>query len=177
MVRNRALLERGLQFALVALLIPVGESAADQPTERSRPSKRSVQSVAGTIVVGEIDRRTLRAALEALPRRPARIEVVDDSAAPPALQQLTRDLDGFVPIGSDVIYLRRQSVTLREAESGGPFVLMLAAVIWHEMAHAEGLDEQQARRREEDLWKQFVQKGLVDSALGLTYLDELRRRR
>jgi hypothetical protein len=54
---------------------------------------------------------------------------------------------------------------------------MLAAVIWHEMAHTEGLDERHAQQREEDLWQQFVQRALVDSGVGLTYLDELRRRR
>jgi hypothetical protein len=54
---------------------------------------------------------------------------------------------------------------------------MLAAVIWHEMAHAEGCDEAEARRREEDLWQQFVRGRLVDGSVGLTYLDELRRRR
>lgn len=54
---------------------------------------------------------------------------------------------------------------------------MLAAVIWHEMAHTEGLDERGAREREETLWKQFVQRGLVDSSTGLAYLDELKRRR
>ena len=54
---------------------------------------------------------------------------------------------------------------------------MLAAIIWHEMAHIEGLDEPQAQEREEELWKRFVQRGLVDGGVGLTYLDELRRRR
>jgi hypothetical protein len=72
----------------------------------------------------------------------------------------------------------RSSSTLREAEySGGPYVLMLAVVIWHEMAHTEGLDERHARQREENLWKEFVRRGMVDSVLGLTYLAELRRRR
>jgi hypothetical protein len=54
---------------------------------------------------------------------------------------------------------------------------MLAVIIWHEMAHTEGFDERQAQEREEDLWQQFTGRGLVDGALGLTYLAELRRRR
>jgi len=83
-----------------------------------------------------------------------------------------------VPIGPRAIYLRRQSPTMLAAEySGGPYVLMLAVIIWHELADAEGLDERHAQEREEDLWTQFVQRGLVDSGVGLTYLDELRRRR
>jgi hypothetical protein len=68
--------------------------------------------IAGTVVVGDIDTRTLRAALEALPRRPERIVVVDEDAVPPALDKQLRDMDAFVPTGSGVIYLRRQSATL-----------------------------------------------------------------
>ena len=61
---------------------------------------------------------------------------------------------GFVLKGSPTIYLIRDSAIIREAErSGGPYLFMLAAVIWHEMAHADGLDESQARRREEELWQ------------------------
>jgi hypothetical protein len=147
------------------------------PAETSPADKRTLQTIAGTIVVGQVESRTLRAALEVLPRRPTRIEIIDDKAMPPDTRQQIRELDAFVVIQSDVIYLRRQSMTLRQAElSGGPFVLMLAAVIWHEMAHVEGLDETEARRREEMLWAGFVQKGLVEPAVGLAYLDELSRR-
>ena len=135
-------------------------------------------TISGTIVNGDINPRTLQAALEALPRRPERIVVVDTKAMPPGHQTQLRDLDGFVPLGSRVIYLRRQGVTLLAAEySGGPYLLMLAAIIWHEMAHTEGLDERHAQQREEDLWRQFVQRSLVDSGVGMTYLSELRRRR
>jgi hypothetical protein len=61
--------------------------------------------------------------------------------------------------------------------SGGPYVLVLALVIWHEMAHIDGLDERQAQQREEDLWTEFTRRGLVDSVGGMTYLGELRRGR
>ena len=102
-------------------------------------------------MVGQVDRRTFQSALEALPRRPARIVIIDDSAAPSGAHR-ARDLDGFVPLGSSVIYLRRQSPTLRSAEDqGGAYLLALATVIWHEMAHAEGVDETGARQQEEDL--------------------------
>ena len=160
------------------LICPASEVGNAQGRKGARSSETPSRIVAGTVVNGDIDARTLRAALEALPRRPERIVVVDAEALPPAHDKQLRGLDAFVPIGSRVIYLRRQSVTLLAAEySGGPYLLMLAAVIWHEMAHTEGLDERHAREREEDLWKQFVQRGLVDSGVGLTYLDELRRRR
>jgi hypothetical protein len=154
-----------------------GESGSSQ-TKRSEPIPGRTRIVAGTVVSGDIDARTLAAALEMLPRRPERIVVVETKALPPAQKSRLRDLDGFVLSDSHVIYLRRQGATLLAAEySGGPYVLMLAVVIWHEMAHAEGLDEPQAQQREEDLWTEFVQRGLVDTSLGLTYLVELRRRR
>ena len=163
---------------LCVLICPASEAANGQGRERPPSSETRSRVIAGTIVVGDIDTRTLRAALEVLPRRPERIVVVDEEAMPPALDEQRRDLDAFVPVGSRIIYLRRQSATLLAAEySGGPCLLMLAAVIWHEMAHTEGHDERQAQQREEHLWKEFVQRGLVDSGVGLAYLDELRRRR
>ena len=157
-------------LAFVGILIcPTSETANGQ--ERTR-------IIAGTVVTGDIDARVLGAALEALPRRPERIVVVETNALPPRQGRQLRDLDAFVLNGSPVIYLRRQGATLLAAEySGGPCVLMLAVVIWHEMAHTEGLDERQAQQREEDLWKEFMQRGLVQSGIGLTYLVELRRRR
>jgi hypothetical protein len=54
---------------------------------------------------------------------------------------------------------------------------MVALVIWHEMAHVDGLDERDAQGREEALWGEFIRKGRVDATLGLTYLRELKGRR
>jgi hypothetical protein len=160
-------------------ICPPTEATASQARKRTTSSEKASRIiVAGTLVDGDVDPRTLRAALEALPRRPERIVLVENEVTVPGQEKQLRELDGFVLTGSRVIYLRRQSVTLIAAEySGGPYLLMLAAVIWHEMAHTEGLDERHAQEREEELWKQFVQRGLVDSGVGLTYLDELRRRR
>ena len=132
----------------------------------------------GIVVNGDIKARTLAAAIEALPHRPERIVVVDTKDLPLNNQPPLRGLDAFVLCGSSVIYLRRQSATLLAAEySGGPYVLMLAAIIWHEIGHTRGLDERQAQQREEDLWVEFAQRGLVDTVVGLTYLAELQRRR
>ena len=165
-------------LALMSVLLCTANGTTTGQGRKESPSASRTQIVAGTIVEGDIDTRTLRAALEVLPRRPGRIAVVDAEPLPLEHEKQRRELDGFVPLGSRVIYLRRQSPTLLAAEyEGGPYLLMLAVVIWHEMAHTEGLDERQAQLREEDLWKQFVQRGLVDSGVGLTYLDELRRRR
>jgi len=160
------------------LACQTSEAATGQGRERPRRSETASRIIAGTVVSGDIDARTLSAALDALPRRPERLVVVDAGAEFQAHEKQLRDLDGFVLTGSRIIYLRRHSETLIAAEyAGGPYVLMLAAIIWHEMAHTEGLDEAHAQEQEEDLWKQFVQRSLVDSSVGLTYLDEMRKRR
>ena len=176
---QKRLLPSWMCLVLMGILIcPTSESANGQGRKRAASPETPSRIVPDTVINGDIDPRTLRAALEALPRRPERIVVVDTKALPLGHEKQMRDLDAFVSIGSRVIYLRRQSPTLLAAEySGGPYVLMLAAIIWHEMAHTEGLDERHAQEWEEDLWKQFVQRRLVDSGVGLAYLDELRRRR
>ena len=162
--------------SLIALAGVAGAAPDSQLQRIKEPT--SSQVIAGTQVVGDVDTRTFRAALEALPRRPDRIVVVGGQAIPPAFARRMQDVDGFVPAGSRVIYLRREGTTLREAElSGGPYLLMLAVVIWHEMAHADGGDEAAARDREEELWRQYLRTGRVDGGVGLTYLAELRRRR
>ena len=156
----------------------IRSDAAGQERGWTASPKSRTRIVAGTIVSGNIDPRVLAAAIELLPRPPERIVIVDTKDLPPAEERRLRELDAFVLNGSRAIYLRRQGQTLRAAEyEGGPYVLMLAVVIWHEMAHAEGLDERQAQEREEDLWKGFTGRGLVDSAVALTYLAELQRRR
>lgn len=167
-----------------------GPACLPQPTlpphTRTSPSagargliaeSRSLHDIAGTIVAGDVDVGVFRLALSALPRPPDRIVVVSDSAMPGIAGQV-RQLDGFVPQGTSVIYLRHDGLTLRAAESsGGPYVLMLAIVIWHEQAHVDGCDEAQAREREVSLWREFVRNGRVESSLGLTYLAALRDRK
>jgi hypothetical protein len=175
----RRLLLIGNGLAFMGILIgSTSEAANGQEREWAPSSKSPTRIIAGTVVNGDIDARTLAAVIEVLPRRPDGIVMVDKNELPVTKERQLRGLDAFVLKGSSVIYLRRQSATLIAAEySGGPYVLILALVIWHEMAHAEGLDERQAQQREEDLWTEFTRRGLVDSALGLTYLAELRRRR
>ena len=97
---------------------------------------------------------------------PDRIEVVAADEVLPEIRDRIHRKFGFVLKGSRTIYLIRDSAIIREADrSGGPYLFMLAAVIWHEMAHADGLDEAQARRREEELWRGFVSTRVVDSAV------------
>jgi hypothetical protein len=150
-----------------------------EPRNRNPGSKKaSSRTIDRTVVVGTIQTHTIRAALAALPRAPDRIEVVAADEMPPEIRERVERMFGFVLNGSRTIYLIRDSSIIREAErSGGPYVFILAAVIWHEMAHADGLDEAQARRREEELWRGFVATRVVDSVFGLAYLAELRSRK
>jgi hypothetical protein len=50
---------------------------------------------------------------------------------------------------------------------------MLATVLWHEMTHLRGGNEQEARRAEEDLCRRFIREGRVDVLTGLRYLQAL----
>jgi len=168
-----------LCLAAVVACVPHASAQPSEPRNRNPGSKKaSSRTIARTVVVGTIQERTIRAALAALPRAPDRIEVVAADEMPPEIRERIHRMFGFVLEGSGTIYLIRDSSIIREAErSGGPYVFVLAAVIWHEMAHADGLDETQARRREEELWRGFVSTRVVDSAFGLAYLAELRSRK
>jgi hypothetical protein len=79
--------------------------------------------------------------------------------------------------GENVVYLVAQSGTLRRGQNGaGIFDYVLAAVIWHEMAHLAGADERDAQRQEEELWRQYVLERRVDTGRGLGYLALLKKR-
>src|SRR5512138_1125159 len=107
-------------LALTGILIcPTSGSANSQGREWTPSSGSPTRILAGTVVSGDIDARTLQAAIEALPRRPGRIVVVETKELPPAQERQMRDLDGFVLNGSRVIYLRRQGQTLLAAEYSG----------------------------------------------------------
>src|SRR5262245_65600182 len=97
-------------WSLIALASVAGVAPDPQLQRLEEPT--SSQVIAGTQVVGDVDARTLRAALEALPSRPDRIVLVGAQAIPPAFARQMQDVDGFVPVGSRVIYLRREGATL-----------------------------------------------------------------
>jgi hypothetical protein len=91
---------------------------------------------------------------------------------------LSRTAEAFVPDGSTTIYLIEQGDSLQHAVSeGGVFDYVLALVIWHEMAHAEGAKEIEAQLREEALWERYVVEGRVDRGKGMAYLAMLMDRR
>jgi hypothetical protein len=72
--------------------------------------------------------------------------------------------------------LVREGTTIQHALRGRFFDYALAAIIWHEMAHLDGADEQRAQRQEEDLWQQYVLDGRVDRDRGARYLFLLKQR-
>lgn len=123
------------------------------------------------------ERQALVGALRLLPRLPARVAVIDANDARPEVKTTLLRLDAFIVKGSDVVYVVRQSVLLRGAVEGRAFhIHALASVVWHEIAHAEGADEPEARQREQKLWTTFVRDQRIDQVTALRYLTAMARR-
>lgn len=113
-------------------------------------------------------------ALKLLPRLPSRVAVMDVSEAKPDVRDVLLRLDAFIIKGSSVVYIVQQSALLNGALKGSALPAhALAAVIWHEIAHAEGADERAARKGEEELWTTFVRDQRVDGVSALRYLKAL----
>lgn len=124
-----------------------------------------------------VQRAALIGALQLLPRLPVRVAIIDASEARPAVQKILRELDAFVVEGSRVVYVVKQSALMRGALAGSSLHRhALAAVVWHEMAHADGADEREARAKEQALWTSFVRDQRVDAVQALRYLSALHRR-
>ena len=66
----------------------------------------------------DAERQALKLALRALPRRPARIAVIDLTEAKPDVQATLRQLDAFVVAGSPVIYVVRAEPAARGRTRG-----------------------------------------------------------
>ena len=121
---------------------------------------------------------TVGRALALLPKRPKQIVVIDTDKTPPALRQRLRRTEAFVMVGQPVVCLRMQGTVLKRARRyGGIADYVLAATIWHEMAHINGKDERGAQEQEEGLWTQFMLQRRVDTGPALRYLSLLRQRR
>ena len=121
---------------------------------------------------------TISRALRLLPQQPEKVVVVDADAAPRALHDKLRHVEAFITRGEEVVYMVRQGATLKRAGGGERvFDYVLAAIIWHEMAHLAGADEAKAQQAEEELWRQFVLTRRVDSVRGMSYLALLQKRR
>jgi hypothetical protein len=137
--------------------------------------KTDIVSTPGPTAAADTD--AIRAALALLPRRPVRVAVTDVSLCRPPVREYLLTLDAFTVHGNGVVYIVQQSAVLKGARSGSAlYRAMLAAILWHEMAHLAGADERRARTAEEDVWRSFVRDGVTDQLTGLRYLDLLTRR-
>ena len=126
---------------------------------------------------GDRERAALISALQLLPVLPARVAVIDATEAKPDVQPTLLKLEAFILRGSPVVYVVKQGALLRGAVAGSTFhTHALAAVLWHEMAHAEGADERDARKREGALWATFVRDQRVDQVTALRYMRALAMR-
>jgi hypothetical protein len=116
-------------------------------------------------------------AIRLLPKSPMQVAVIDADEARPEVRDTLLKLDAFTVPGSKIVYLVKQSAVLQGAAKGSQlYEHMLASIIWHEMAHAEGAGERAARRAEEQLWTRFVRDGIVDQVTALRYLQALTTR-
>jgi hypothetical protein len=119
----------------------------------------------------------IRRALKLLPRQPLQVGVVGEENVGADSRERFRKAEAFFSEGSAVVYLTRHSPVLRAANQGSSVhVHVLAAIIWHEMAHIEGADEPQAQKHEEALWTRFVRDDRVDRTTALRYLKALSER-
>jgi hypothetical protein len=149
---------------------PVGTFALAGP-----PAVESLIVVDGPTAPGE--RKAIAEAMRLLARLPERVAVIDAEQTRPDVRATLLRLDAFTIQDSRVIYLVRQSALLQGAVQRQAFhTYALASVIWHEMAHAEGADEREARRREQSLWTTFVRDQRVDTVTALRYLEALTQR-
>jgi hypothetical protein len=139
------------------------------------PSVESRVVVDGPTAISE--RKAIAGAMRLLARLPERVAVIDAEQASPDVKATLLRLDAFTIRDSRVVYLVRQSALLQGAVQRQAFhTYALASVIWHEMAHVEGGDEREARRREQSLWTTFVRDQHVDEVTALRYLVALTKR-
>jgi hypothetical protein len=144
---------------VAALVVVLGASAGFSPVE------------AGEKAYEEAIGRAVRL----LPRQPDRIVLVERDERS---RKGKAHVQAFVKHGERVVYLVRQGVSLQGALKGRRiFDHVLAALIWHEMAHVEGADEAAAQQAEEQLWMEFILAQRVDTTRGMQYLALLKQRR
>lgn len=165
------MLRRGLAAVLLVGLTSAPATAQSAPTV-PRPV---VRVIGETTIVGESDPAVWKSVLDLLPARPHRVELFDLDSASDAVRAKLRGLDAFVLTGHSTIVVIRQSATLRLAETGDAMGrLALASLVWHELAHVDGLDERGAFDREQALWRRFIASGLVDAGTAMTCIARLR---
>lgn len=169
-----------MTWLIFAAVLSLSSSAgASIPSPLAPPvDLRSARTIGGTQIVGDTDPAIWSAVLDLLPVRPSRIIVLDSGTLSSVARQKVRGFDAFVVAGNAAIFVLRQGMTLRNAETGDAFDrAVLASMIHHEMSHVGGLDERGAVEAEQDLWRRWVAGRRVDFALGLAYLHRLSEER
>jgi len=92
-----------------------------------------------------------------------------------------RTLDAFVVRERDgslrrVVYLNCESALFKAAAQGSALhIKLLAAVIFHESCHLDGMDEADASAAERGFLADMIQRGLIPAKEGLTYLRAVAR--
>jgi len=163
---------RGL---LVVVVAGLGSGSIGAFASAGPPAVESRIVVQGPTAIG--DRKAIAEAMRLLARLPERVAVIDAGQAWLHVKATLLGLDAFTIKDSRVVYLVRQSTLLQGAVQRQAFhTCALASVIWREMAHAEGADEHEARRREQSLWTTFVRDQRVDEVTALRYLVALTKR-
>ncbi len=135
-------------------------------------SAAAAGSRGATIVTAdEASTAAINRALSLLSRAPEYVAVIDPATVKPEVRETLLKVDAFISRGQPVVYLSPHSEVLKGAREGSRIhTYMLAAIIWHEMAHLGGADEREAQRKEEGLWKRFVVEKRVDAVTALRYL-------
>jgi hypothetical protein len=122
--------------------------------------------------------QTVERVLMLLPKRPAKVVIVDPNQAEANVRNTLLRMDAFIMKGDRVVYLTSHSEVLKGALKGWSLhEYALASIIWHEMAHIDGAGEVEAQQREESLWIMYVMDARVEPGQGLRYLSTLRSRR
>ena len=117
-------------------------------------------------------------ALRLLSALPARVAILDAERARPGVKETLLRLDAFVVKGRPGGLHRapEPAAALRAIRREPLCTHALAAVVWHEMAHVDGADEREARKREEGQWTAFIRDQQVDPVAALRYLDAMVQR-
>ena len=150
-----------------ALRVLAGAASACLPAMAALSTAADHQIVAPA----QEDAAAIGRALQLLSRRPETVAVIDPDESTPGGQKILEKSDAFIIKGGRIVYVNRHSEVLKGARQGASiYVCMLAAIIWHEMAHIDGADEEGAQRREEGLWERFLVEGRVDRVTALRYL-------
>ena len=139
-------------------------------------SRTAIAGSRGPAVVSadEASTAVIDRALSLLPHRPEHIAVIDPATVKSEVRETLFRVDAFISKGQPAVYLSPHSEVLKGAREGSRIhAYMLAAIIWHEMAHLEGADEREAQRNEEGLWKRFVVERRVDPVTALRYLKAM----